>query len=88
MNTPPEGEQIGHPDLLQTYENIVIKLKHSGKFEESDIDRNQICEAESLMDPPESVTTFEQGLARKPCLHHHVRCFLDLSVCGSILTGL
>ena len=33
------------------------------------------------------VTTFEQKLVRKPRLHPDVLCFLDLSVCGSILTG-
>ena len=87
-NTPPEGEPIGHPNLLQLYEPMFVKLKDPGKFREHDIKRNQIYNAQTfMMGPPDFVSTFEQGLVRKPLLRHEVRCFLDLSLRGSILMG-
>ena len=88
MNTPAEGGPIGHHSALQPYEHIFMKLKKYGVSREPDIERNQIYDAEtSIVKLPEYVSTFEQGLARKPLLHPEVRCFLDLSLCGSILTG-
>ena len=46
MNALPEGQQIGHPNLLQDYEEIFIKVKNWGCFEESDLARNQIWSPE------------------------------------------
>ena len=72
--TPPEDEPISHPDLLQHLRHISIKLRHPGNFEESDIDRNKICDADLLRPPrlPDFVTAFEQGLVRKPHLRPDV----------------
>jgi len=86
MHTLPEGEQIDI-DPLQNYKNIFIKVNKWGMFEPSDIERNWIQDARSMKTMPDFVTTFEQELVRKPRLHPDVRCFLDLSLCGSILTG-
>ena len=82
----PEGEQIGRVDDLQDYEDIFIKVKN-WSFELSDITRNQIRSVDELMEIPDFVKLFEQELVRKPRLHPDVRCFFDLSVCGSTLTG-
>jgi len=83
----PKGERIGYVDGLRDYEDIFVKLKNLRTFEQSDITRNQIRSADELMEIPNFVKLFEQKLVKKPRLHPDVRCFFDLSVCGSILTG-
>ncbi len=99
-NTLPEVQQEpirhGHVDGLQEYNKstlrkislskyIFLKVENWEKFEESDIERNQIEEARNMVTIPNFVTTFEWKLVRKPLLHHDVRCFVDLPVCCSIL---
>jgi hypothetical protein len=88
MNTLPEVLQEQVPDVvsLQAYKDIFLKLKTWGMFEHSDIERNRIQDAGNLTTIPDFVRAFERKLARKPRLHHDVRCFLDLSVCCWILT--
>jgi hypothetical protein len=87
-NTLPEvqQEQIRHVDSLHEYKDVFLKVKNWGKFEHSDIERNQIEEVRNWMTIPYFVRTFERKLVRKLRLHHDVSCFLDLSVCCSILT--
>src|SRR5216684_3941021 len=72
------------PVPLHEYKDIFINVKKWGKFEHSDIKRNQIHDAQDI---PDFVTTFERKLVRKPRLHPNVRPFLDFSVCCSILMG-
>jgi len=85
----PERElkEIVRVDHLQEYKNIFIKVNKWGTFERSDIERNQIQSAQVMMTIPNFVSTFERMLIRKPRIHPDVRCFLDLSICCSVLTG-
>jgi hypothetical protein len=76
----PEGQQIGHSEPYD--EDIFIKVKNWGWFEETDVERNQIWSAEdNRVVIPDFVKIFEQKLVRKPRLDADVRCFFDLSVC-------
>ncbi len=70
MNTLPEVQQepSRHVDHLQEYKDIFLKVKNWGKLEESDIERNQIEEAQYVMTIPNFVATFERKLVRKPRL--------------------
>jgi len=81
-----EGEPIAHVAFLQAYEDIFIKVKDWNKYKRSDMARNQIRGAEDMANIPNFVQAFEQKLVREPRLDPDVRCFFDLSVCGSILT--
>ena len=86
-NTPPEAidDEVIYSDLIKEYQNIFIKVNEWGKFEESDIRRNDISEVQDqgLIPVPNFVASFEQKLEKMP----DVRYFLDLSICCSILTG-
>jgi hypothetical protein len=73
-----------HVAEQQTLVDICIKVVELGKFKSSDLERNKI--EEITTDPPAFVTDFVRMLDRKPIILP-VRCFVDLSVCCSILTG-
>jgi len=63
---------------LQDYKNIFIKVNKWGGFEPSDLERNQIRDAQDVVTtPPGFVTAFEQKVVIKPRLHPDVRRFLD-----------
>ena len=86
-NTLPEDEPIVQPSLLQVYEEIFVKVKNWGSFEESDLGRNEIWSAQEGVVIPDFVQIFERKLVRKPRLDANVRCFFDLSLCNPSLTG-
>ena len=81
-NTLPEVQEV---DGVQEYRDIFLKVKDWENFQESDIERNRIEEAENITIPA-FVTTFERMLLRKPCLSPDVRCVPDSSVYHSMLT--
>jgi hypothetical protein len=67
-------EWVAHPDRLQEYRDIVIKVHEWGNFEHSDIGRNnmvRICDRQEVVDTqdevawmtvPPFVTNIEQKL--------------------------
>ena len=82
--TLPEGAMQGihRADDLQDYQDIFVKVGEWGKFERSDIERNNILDAQDNgIGAPTFVRTFEGMLERKP----RVRSFVGLPVCCSIL---
>lgn len=71
MNTLPEDQEPIRPGTgLEKYRDILLKVKDWNKFEESDLQRNQI---EVTGNSPDFVTSFEQRLDRKPRLPKGVR---------------
>ncbi len=81
-----EGEmpKVPHVAEQQILVDICVKVMELGKFKFSDLASNKI--EETTTDPPAFVTDFVRLLDRKPIINP-VRCFVDLSVCCSILTG-
>jgi hypothetical protein len=64
--------------------DICVKVMELRKFKFSDLASNRI--EKTMTDLPTFVTDFVRMLDRKPTINP-VRCFVDLSVCCSILTG-
>jgi len=58
-------ERIVRVEPLQVYKDIFIKVKNWGKFEHSDIARNQLYDAQDIMVMPDLVTAFEQQVGQK-----------------------
>jgi hypothetical protein len=85
MNTLPEDKHVLGSNLLKEYEGTFIKVKTWGAFERSYIGLNDI--QRTTRSVPEFVTNFEGTLGSQPGLARNVRCFLDLPVHSSILTG-
>jgi hypothetical protein len=84
--TLPKGAMQGihRAGDLQDYEDIFVKVREWGKFEHSDIGRNNILDAQDNgISASTFVTTFERMLERKP------RCsvcgFVGFPICCSIL---
>jgi hypothetical protein len=87
MNVLPEELQEPIEDInrLLPYEAIFLKVRNRFRFEQYDIERNNIFETQDA-NIPNYVTIFMEKLEKKPLIHSKVRCFFDMSGCCSILT--
>jgi hypothetical protein len=75
----PEAHKPVNSDLVIEYENLFIKVKEWDAFDDSDVERNGLCEYDDGIPVPEFVAEFEQKLDSKPGVAPDVCCFLDYS---------
>jgi hypothetical protein len=64
-------------DLVKEYDDMFIHMKDYNRFQESDIELNEVFPAESA---PEFVAVYERRLDSKPALAGDVRQFLNQSL--------
>lgn len=74
-------------NFVRDYENVFIKVKEWGRFDDSNIERNGLHSHRCGTQPPEFVAEFERKLVSKPCVAADVCCFLDYSFYAGALTG-
>ena len=88
MNALPEDDRSIDSGLVREYEDIFIRVKQWGAFEDSDIVRNDLCE-DGSQQKPDFVAELERKLDSEPGLAPDVCCFSLFSLATLLmLTGL